>query len=230
MRSEIWKFARALDYQQVPELHFSIFAVPGLEFKARPALHRAWQVPLTSPCVVTEHSSPWAVRCIFTAHFTQSSSHKRSNEWLTWREIKTTFLLSFLGLFFFFHYFHKRWKWNIKQTPPLLQHYTENYENCQNILCVVQEQRSQVLISGGHKDSLINTHSKCGPIKANTAKDKNYKNQMNLNQLPLFTDKVPSDWVTFLEIMLLIPWEKWFPPATSPAVTHWIITIIMVLI
>lgn len=88
------------------------------------------------------------------------------------------------------------------------QHYAENYENCQNILCVVQEERSQVLITGGHKDSLINTHGKRGPIKANTAKDKNYKNQMNLNQLPLFTYKVPSDWVTFLEIMLLIPWEK----------------------
>lgn len=92
--------------------------------------------------------------------------------------------------------------------PPLHQHYAENNENCQNILCVEQKSRSQVLITGGHKDSLINTYNKRGPIKANTAKNKNYKKKINLNQLPLFIYKAPSDWVTFLEIRLLIPWGK----------------------
>lgn len=74
-----------------------------------------------------------------------------------------------------------------------------------------------MLITGGHKDTLINTYSKYGPVKANTAKNKNYKKKINLNQLPLFTYKGASDWFTFLEIMLLIPWGKIIPISYEPS-------------
>lgn len=74
-----------------------------------------------------------------------------------------------------------------------------------------------MLITGGQKDSLINTYCKGGPITANTGKNKNYKKKINLNQLPLFTSKGLSGWVTFLEIMLLIPWGKIIPSSHEPS-------------